>query len=151
MPGAAGTRTRWENVAVATKKRLADTAARKAVDSAMLEIRASQERVAKADAELQRAARTTRRLGAADRPAATRRADRRATGAGSPDHHRRTLPQLSNASTAAAVINVTETVYKDSTVQKATMMATFSGSLADLQKYLNLLGAQAARLAHPHP
>ena len=34
-------RTRWENVAVATKKRLADTAARKAVDSAMLEIRAS--------------------------------------------------------------------------------------------------------------
>ena len=49
------------------------------------------------------------------------------------------------------MINVTETVYKDSTVQKATMMATFSGSLADLQKYLNLLGAQAARLAHPHP
>ena len=34
-------RTRGENVAVATKKRLADTAARKAVDSAMLEIRAS--------------------------------------------------------------------------------------------------------------
>ena len=104
----------------------------------MLEIRAFQERVAKADAELQRlAARTTRRLGAADRPllqgvlTVVQLAQEVRTIIDEP------LPQLSNASTAAAVINVTETVYKDSTVQKATMMATFSGSLADLQKYLN--------------
>ena len=47
------------------KKRLADTAARKAVDSAMLEIRASQERVAKADAELQRALQRERRAASA--------------------------------------------------------------------------------------
>ena len=140
-------------MAVATKKRLADTAARKAVDSAMLEIRASQERVAKADAELQRALQRERRAASALQTVrllqgvltVVQLAQEVRTIIDEP------LPQLSNASTAAAVINVTETVYKDSTVQKATMMATFSGSLADLQKYLNLLGAQAARLAHPHP
>jgi hypothetical protein len=144
-------RTRWENVAVATKKRLADTAARKAVDSAMLEIRASQERVAKADAELQRALQRERRAASALQTVrllqgvltVVQLAQEVRTIIDEP------LPQLSNASTAAAVINVTETVYKDSTVQKATMMATFSGSLADLQKYLNLLGAQAAKAGAP--
>ena len=144
-------RDRWESIARKTKKQLASNEARKQVDTAMASILTSQKRVEDANVELKAAIERERR--AASAMQTVKLLQGVLTVAQLIQEVRTTfnepLPELSDASTAAAVIN-TVTGYQDgATKQTTSMQALFSGSLEDLQKFLNILGAKAKEAGAP--
>jgi hypothetical protein len=143
--------SRWEAVAVNAKKHLAQNAAKREIDSVMADIRASQARVNAANTELARALERERRAATA---AQTIRVLQGLVSVAQLVQEVQTImndtvPQLNGATTATAVIEVTDTVYKDSTAKTASMAALFSGSLDDLQKFLDMLKVSANAAGAP--
>ncbi|MYN16057.1 hypothetical protein GTP81_04770 [Rugamonas sp. FT107W] len=141
----------WSNIAREARSRMTEQAARKKVDDAWASVKASQARVAEANIKLEEALESERRTSKALQTIKLMQGI--LTVAQMIQEVRSTLnepvPELSAASNAAAVINVTENIYKGRKDSRVTMLAAFDGSLADLQGFLNSLRGLAKQAGAP--
>lgn len=141
----------WLNIAKTARARLIDQASKKALDKAWEEVKASQARVAEANAKLEKALESERKAARALQFVQTLQGI--LTVAQLVQEVRtmldEPLPELSKASTAEAVINTANGIVNGKRVERAKMEAAFDGTYGDLQKYLTILGEMAKKAGAP--
>lgn len=141
----------WQNIADAARQRLTDRKAKDAVSTAIAAVKESQARVASANLKLQAALDSERRAGQALAFVHTMQGI--LTVAQLVQEVRSTMdepvPELSNASSAEAVINTTKTIADSRVEQRTKMVAVFNGSLDDLQTFLDRLHSLAKEAGAP--
>lgn len=141
----------WLTIAQTAKSRLASQAAKKAIDTAWADVKASQARVSEANGRLERAIEAERK--AADAMRLVQTLQGILTVAQLVQEVRTTMnesvPELSSASTAAAVVDTTTKVHQGKSEERVRLGAAFDGTRTDLQKFLGILGRMAKDAGAP--